>query len=264
MFTHNLSRNKTGLKFMNFSEIQIIGEDEILKGSKSKYVWIFGGILVFLCFVAMRYSTALPFLFSSSQGIPYTWISYLIVLSIGPFMIMITSYDIVSNEIETGSVRYIISKVQRSSFILGKFFYLFSVFATISFVIALLSLVYQYSAGNAFQFEKTILFLISSSLYLGCFISIFIFISTLSTNNKISLVISAVFLVILISFYLRGDESYLEYITPYFYGVKNLELMKSLSVGSGYLTAFESLFSMLLYTLVFLSMSLIAIKRRDL
>jgi ABC-2 type transport system permease protein len=249
---------------MNFSEIRIIGEDEILKGSKSKYVWVFGGILVFLCFVAMRYSTALPFLFSSSQGIPYTWISYLIVLSIGPFIIMITSYDIVSNEIETGSVRYIISKVQKSSFILGKFFYLLLVFTSVSFGIALLSLVYQYSAGNAFHFKEIILFLISSSLYLGCFISIFIFISTLSANNKISLVISAVFLVILISFYLRGDESYLEYITPYFYGVKNIELMKSLSVGTGYLTAFESLLSMLLYILVFLSMSLIVIKRRDL
>lgn len=249
---------------MNFSEIQIIGEDEILKGSKSKYVWIFGGILVFLCFVAMRCSSSLPFLFSSSQGIPYPWISYLIVLSIGPFIIMITSYDVVSSEIETGSIRYIISKVQRSSFILGKFFYLFIVFASISFVIALLSLEYQYSTGNAFQLEKVLMLLISSSLYLGCFISIFIFISTLSANNKISLVMSAVFLVILISFYLRGDESYLEYITPYFYGVKNLELMKSISVGAGYLTAFESLFSMLLYILVFLSMSLIAIKRRDL
>jgi ABC-type transport system involved in multi-copper enzyme maturation permease subunit len=249
---------------MNFSEIRIIGEDEIFKSSKSKYVWIFGGIFVFLCFLALRYSTYVSFLFSRSGSIPYTWISYLIVLSIGPFMIMVASFDIVSSEIESGSIRYIISKVQRSSFILGKFFYLFLLFTLVSAVIAFISLLYQYSAGNSFQLENIALFFISSSFYLGCFISIFLFISTLSANNKISFVISAIFLGILIYFFLQGDESYLKYITPFFYAAKNMELMKGISVEAGYLTAFESLISMFLYILVFLSMSLMAIKRRDL
>lgn len=249
---------------MNFSEIRIIGEDEILRGSKSRYTWIFGGIFVFLCFLAMRYSTYISFLFSSSEGIPYTLISYVMVLSIGPFITMITSFDTISNEIEIRSVRYIISKVHRSSFILGKFFYLFFVFTLVSSGIALISLIYQYSASNAFQFEKIVLFFISSSLYLGCFISIFLFISTLSANSKVSFVMSAVFLGILIFFFLQGGESYLKYITPYYYGIKNMEFMKGFSVESGYLTVFESLFSMVLYISVFLSMSLVAIKRRDL
>lgn len=249
---------------MNFSEIRIIGEDEIFKSPKSKYIWIFSGIFVFLCFLAMRYSIYVSFLFSSSGGIPYTWISYLIVLSIGPFMIMATSFDIVSSEIETGSIRYIISKVNRSSFILGKFFSLLLVFTLVSSGIALISLGYQYSAGNSFDLEKTVLFFISSSFYLGCFISIFILISTMSVNNKISFVTSAVFLGILIILFLHGDESYLKYITPFFYGSKNIGLMKGISGGAGYLTAFESIVSMFLYILVFLSMSLLTIKRRNL
>jgi|GEM_PF-969310 len=249
---------------MNFSEIQIIGEDEIFRGSKSRYVWLFGGIFIFLCFLALHYSTSyLSFFCSNSGGIPYTLISYLVVLSIGPFMTMITSFDIVSNETETGSVRYIISKVQRSSFILGKFLFLFLVFISVSFGIALLNLIYQHSAGNAFQFEKIVLFWISSSLYLGCFISIFLFISTLSANNKISFAMSAIFLGILIFFISQGDESYLKYLTPFFYGIKNTEFMKDFPVEGGYLKVFESLFSMFLYILVFLSMSLVAIKRRD-
>ncbi len=180
-------------------------------------------------------------------------------------MTLISSFDIVSSETETGSVRYILSKVQRSSFILGKFFFLFLVFMSASSGIALISLIYQYSTGNAFQFESIILFWISSSLYLGCFIGIFLFISTLSANNKISFTMSVVFLGILIFFILQGNESYLKYITPpFFYGIKNMEFMKGFPVGAGYLTAFESLFSMFLYILVFLSMSLLAIKRRDL
>lgn len=249
---------------MNFSEIRIIGEDEIFKSPKSKYIWIFSGIFIFLCFLAMRYSTYVSFLFSGSGGIPYAWISYLIVLSIGPFMIMATSFDIVSSEIETGSIRYIISKVHRSSFILGKFFSLLLVFTLVSSGIAFISLGYQYSAGNSFQLEKIVLFFISSSFYLGCFISIFIFISTISANSKISFVTSAIFLGILIYFFLQGDESYLKYITPFFYGAKNMELIKGISVETGYFTAVESLLSMFLYILVFLSMSLMTIKRRDL
>lgn len=250
---------------MNFSEIQIIGEDEIFRGSKSRYVWLFGGIFIFLCFLALHYSTGyLSFFFSNSSDIPYTSISYLVVLSIGPFITMITSFDIVSSETETGSVRYIISKVQRSSFILGKFLFLFLVFLSVSSGIALINLIYQHSAGNAFQFEKIVLFWISSSLYLGCFISIFLFISTLSANNKISFTMSAIFLGILIFFISQGDESYLKYITPFFYGIKNMEFMKDFPVEGGYLKIFENLFSMFLYILVFLSMSLVAVKRRDL
>jgi len=249
---------------MNFSEIQIIEEDEIFKGSKSKYVWLFGGIFVFLCFLAMHYSTYISFLFPISEGIPYSLISYIVVLSIGPFIILITSFDIVSSEIETGSVRYIISKVHRSSFILGKFFFLFLVFISASTGIALISLIYQYSEGNAFQLTNIVLFWIFSSLYLGCFISIFLFISTLSVNNKISFSMSMIFLGILIFFFLQGHDNYLKYLTPFFYGVKNIDLIKGFPIRDGYLTVFESLFSMFLYMLVFLSMSLLAIKRRDL
>jgi ABC-type transport system involved in multi-copper enzyme maturation permease subunit len=249
---------------MKFSEIQIIGEDETFKGSKSKYVWLFGGIFVFLCFLAMHYSTYISFLFPISQGIPYSLISYIVVLSIGPFIILITSFDIVSSEIETGSVRYIISKVHRSSFILGKFFFLFLVFISVSFGIALISLIYQYSEGNAFQLKNIVLFWIFSSLYLGCFISIFLFISTLSVNNKISFTMSMIFLGILIFFFLQGHDNYLKYLTPFFYGTKNIDLITGFPVGAEYLTVFESLFSMFLYILVFLSMSLLAIKRRDL
>lgn len=249
---------------MKFSEIQIIGTDETFKGSKSRYVWLFGGIFIFLSFLVLHYSTSyLSLFFSNSGGIPYTLISYQVVLFLGPFMTMITSFDIVSSETETGSIRYIISKVQRSSVILGKFLFLFLVFLSVSSGIVLINLLYQYSTGNFIQLETIILFWISSNLYLGCFISIFIFISTLSANNKISFTMAAVFLGILIFFTLQGDGTYLKYITPFFYGIKNMEFMKDFPVEGDYLKVFENLFSMLLYILVFLSMSLIAIKRRD-
>jgi ABC-2 type transport system permease protein len=249
---------------MNLSEIQIIEEDEMFRGSKSRYVWFFGGIFILLCFLVMHYSIYVPFLFQNFRGIPYTLISYLVVLFIGPFMVMITSFDSVSSEIETGSIRYVISKVHRSSFILGKFLFLFLVSISVSSVIALISLIQQYSVGNAFQFENTGLFWIFSNLYLGCFISIFLLISTLSDNNKISFTVSAIFLGILIFFYLKGDSNYLKFLTPFYYGANNIDFMTDFSFKAEYLRILESLFSMLLYISVYLSMSLVAIKRRDL
>jgi ABC-2 type transport system permease protein len=249
---------------MSFSEIRIIIEDETLRGSKSRYVWFFGVIFIFLCFLAMHYSIYISFLFPNFKGIPYSFISYLVVLVLGPFIILITSFDIISSEIETGSIRYIIPKVHRSSFILGKFFFLFLTFISVSFGIALMSLIYQYSTDNVFQIKNIVLFWIFSSLYLGCLISIFLFISTLSINNKISFTMSIVFLGILIYFFLQGHNDYIKYITPFFYGIENMNFIKSFSVKDEYLRIYESIFSMLLYILVFLSTSLVAIKRRDL
>lgn len=249
---------------MSFSEVLVIIEDEIFRGSKRKYTWFFGGIFIFLCFLVMHYSTYISFLVSTSKAIPYSLVSYLVILFIGPFIIMITSFDIISSEIETGSIRYVISKVHRSSFILGKFFFLFLLFIFVSFGIALISLMYQYSIDNIFQCKNIILFWIFSSLYLGCFISIFLFISTLSVNNKISFTMSIMFLGILVYFFLQGHNNYLKYITPFFYGVENVDFIKSFSVKDGYLRICKNLFSMILYILAFLSISIIAIKRRDL
>ena len=145
-----------------------------------------------------------------------------------------------------------------------KVFFLFFVSIFVSSGIALLSLIQQYSAGNAFQFENIVLLWIFSNLYLDCFISIFLFISTLSVNNKMSFAMSTIFLGILIFFFFKGDSNYLKFLTPFYFGANNIKFMTDFSFKAGYLKILESLFSMLLYISVYLSMSLVAIKRRDL
>lgn len=248
---------------MNFSEIQTIVEDELLRGSKSRYVWIFGGILILLCLLVMHYSAGLVSLFSKSSTVPYSLISYYVVLAAGPFVVLISSFDAISSEVETGSVRYIISKINRSSFVLGKFIFLFIVFALVSSAIAVLSLIYHVTA-NTFYIENIALLWIFSILYSGCFISIFLFISALSGNNKVSFAMCIVFTGILLFFFFKGDGSYLKYATPFFYGVSNIELLENFSLNTGAARIFQNILSMIIYISVFLSLSLSAIKRRDL
>ncbi len=206
---------------MNLSEIGIIGEDEILRGSRSKYT--LSGFFIFLVVVINHYSASILslFFFKSNADIPYYLISYFIILFLGPLLIMLASFDIISNEVETGSIRYIISKIDRTSFVLGKFLALFMVFVFALFAITIINLLYMYFSNNAIQLGTAALFWGFSSLYLGCLITISLFISALSENNRTSLIMSIVFLGILFFFLIQGDDSFLKYFTPYYYGIIN-------------------------------------------
>ena len=251
---------------MNFSEIWVIAEDELLRGPKIKYLLSISGIFVFLCLLLIHYSTSLLslFPFENDVNIPHYLISYLLVLVLAPFVVMVASYDFISNEMETGSIRYVISKIDRTSFILGKFLALFIVFTFVVSAIAVMGSTYAYFSGNAPHIGETILFWILSSLYLGCFVSIFLFISTLSENNKTSFLMSIVFVIILLFLLLQGHSNYLKYLTPYFYGIENIGIFRGSSHNVEFIKLLKNIFIMILYTALFLSMSLSAIKRRDL
>jgi len=216
--------------------------------------------------VINHYSTSILSLFSfnSNVDIPLYLISYFIILFLGPFLIMIASFDTLSNEVETGSIRYIISKIDRTSFVLGKFLALFIVFVFALFVITIINLLYTYFSNNTIQLGIAALFWGFSSLYLGSFISIFLFISSLSENNRTSLLMSIVFLGILFFFLIQGNDSFLKYFTPYFYGIKNINTFGGSLQNIEYLKLFKNTFALIIYETIFLSMSLFAFKRRDL
>ncbi|SFM50507.1 ABC transporter permease [Methanolobus profundi] len=249
---------------MNISKIRIVALDEILRGVKSKHVWFFSSALAFICILAMHYSTSLAFLFSDSGKIPFTYISFMIILIIGPFFILVTAFDSISNEVEKGTVRYIISKIDRASFMLGKFCSLFLIFAVLTFIVAIMGQVYTYSSGNAFDLERMILFWLFSSLYLGCFISIFIFVSTLSKNNKIAFTMSAILLGITIYFFMQGGNEYLRYLTPPYYAFAVSGTMKNTTGEIDYFNMIRNLVSMLLFIVATLSIDILTFKRRDL
>ena len=249
---------------MNLSEIGIIGEDEILRGSRNKYT--LSGFFIFLFVVINHYSTSILSLFSfkSNADIPFYLISYFIILFLGPFLIMMASFDIISNEVEIDSIRYIVSKIDRASFVLGKFLALFIVFVFALFAITIINLFYTYFSNNTIQLGTAVLFWGFSSLYLGCFITIFLFISALSENNRTSLIMSIVFLGILFFLLIQGNDSFLKYFTPFSYGINNIGFFGKSTHVIDFYALFKNTFAMIIYEIIFLSMSLFAIKRRDL
>jgi ABC-2 type transport system permease protein len=249
---------------MNLSKISIIIEDEILRGVKSRHVWLFGAALAFICILAMHYSASIAFLFPNLERIPYTYVSFMTILLIGPFFILITAFDSISSEIETGTIRYIVSKIDRASFILGKFLFLFLIFTFFTFVVAVMGQVYNYQSGNSLELGKAISFWLLSSLYIGCFISIFIFVSTLSETNKIAFTMSAILLAIIMYFFLQGDIEILKQITPYHYAFAVLDNMKYTLDKTVYFDIFRNLFSLLFFIVATLSIDIFTFKRREL
>jgi len=56
----------------------------------------------------------------------------------------------------------------------------------------------------------------------------------------------------------------LKYLTPYFYGIENIGILRGSLHEVEFIKLLKNIFIMILYTTLFLSMSLSAIKRRDL
>ncbi len=252
---------------MNLQKIIVVAEDEMFNGSKSKYLLTVGGIFIFLSWMMIHYSNSIISLlpFMNNINAPHYLILYIVVLILGPLMTLIASYDFICNEIQTGSIRYIISKIDRTSFILGKFLALSSVFTVAVFIVAVIGSLYNlFIFNNAFELGKLILFVVISSLYLNCFISGFLFISTLSPENKTALIMSGVFLGILIFALFKGNDNFLKYLTPYFYGISNIGLFSGSTHKFEFIELFKNIFFMIIYNSVFLSLTSIAIKRRDL
>ena len=75
---------------------------------------------------------------------------------------------------------------------------------------------------------------------------------------------SIVFIIILLFLFLQGYDNYLKYLTPYFYGIENIGIFIGSLHDVEFIKLLRNIIMMALYTTLFLSMGLFAIKRRDL
>ena len=75
---------------------------------------------------------------------------------------------------------------------------------------------------------------------------------------------SIVFITILLFLFLQGHGNYLKYLTPYLYGIENIGIFRGSLHEVEFIKLLRNIFMMILYSALFLSMGLSAIKRRDL
>jgi ABC-type transport system involved in multi-copper enzyme maturation permease subunit len=148
-------------------------------------------MFVILSLLSIYASSIIPLLTSKSEmsgNIGYVT-SNLALLLLGPVFVIALSHDVVSREIETGTIRLIIPKIKRSSFIIGKFIGLNILFS-----------------------------LIVGIVFMICFVGLSLIISSLAENSSTALVMSVAALVILMVCGTGFKFELLKYLSPIWYG----------------------------------------------
>ena len=191
-------------------------------------------------------------LFFKPQNIiafPISITYYLLFLTI-PIFTMLLGHDSISSEIENYNIRGIISKIKRSSFIIGKFLSVFTIIASLSFLLLFSSTIYTYVKVKQLDLIHPLMFFLYLLLYIAALTAVSIFFSSISPKNSTSLL--AIILFYLIVQYLNFGST--AHISIFHYINSIISLEKILA----------SIITFLSYFAIFISASLFVFGVRDL
>lgn len=171
----------------------------------------------------------------------------LLLFVASPLFVTSISHSIVNKEVDSRTIRFLATKTSRQNIILGKFLgnFLFWMFCL---VIALLLIV---PFSHAFYFSE----FIQSVIYVSYFIGLTLFLSTIIRNPSLTMFlgISLSIALPIIGIWGMFTKNFIiksiSYITPYFYYTQDH-------------TSYT--YFVLIFTLIFLVLSLMVFKRRDL
>ena len=205
---------------MSLHETSIICKDLLRNELRNTRVLVTISMFVILSLLSIYTSSIIPLLTSKSEmsgNIGYVT-SNLALLLLGPVFVIALSHDVVSREIETGTIRLIIPKIKRSSFIIGKFIGLNILFSLIVGIVFMM--IYLYVAISTQTY--TPLYPVASwfllTLYFGCFIGLCLIISSLAESSSTALIMSVAALIILMVCGTGFKFELLKYLSPIWYG----------------------------------------------
>ena len=248
---------------MDLHETSIVCKDLLKNELRNTRVLVTIVMFVILSLLSIYSSSIIQLLAAKSEisgNIGYIT-SYLTLLLLGPIFVIALSYDSVSREIETGTIRLIIPKIKRSSFILGKFIGLNILFSLIVGIVFMI--LYLYVAINTQTYTPLypVLSWFLLTLYFGCFIGLCLNISSLADNSSTALVLSFTALIILMIFSTGFKYEFLKYFTPTWYGYIGFDSI--FNPKADLLQIFKSIGGMLLLIAASLGSLISVMNRRD-
>lgn len=171
----------------------------------------------------------------------------LLLFMAAPLFVTSLSHSLVNKDIESKTIRFLATKTSRDNIILGKF--LGSILFWITCLVIAMVLIIPFS--NAFYFVD----LVQSIIFVSYFIGLTLFLSTIISNSSLTMFLGitvSIALPVLGIWSLLSDNVFVDaisYVTPYFYYTHE-------STNYTYFVA--------IFTLVFLVLSLIVFRRRNL
>lgn len=248
---------------MNLRETLIICKDLLRNELGNTRVLVTIILFAVLSFLSIYSASIIQMVLPKSEigGSVIYITSYLMLLFLGPIFVIALSHNSISGEIENGTIRFIIPKINRSSFIVGKFMGLIILFSLIIGIVYMILYFY-----GAFYMQIYIpLYPVSSwfllTLYFACFVGICLNISSLANNSSTALVLSIVSLIILLAFSTGFKYELLKYLSPTWYGFIGFDAIFNPKAAE--LQIVKSIGGMLFLISTSLVTLLFAVNRRD-
>ncbi len=205
---------------MDLHETSIVCKDLLINELRNTRVLVTIAMFIILSLLSIYTSSIIQLLTSKSEisgNIGFVT-SYLTLLLLGPVFVIAVSHDNVSREIESGTIRLIIPKIKRSSFIVGKFIGLNILFSLIVGIVFMIIFLYAAIDTQTYLLLYPVASWFLLTLYFGCFIGLCLIISSLADNSSTALILSFTALIIIMVFSTGFKYEFLKYFSPVWYG----------------------------------------------
>jgi ABC-type transport system involved in multi-copper enzyme maturation permease subunit len=203
------------------------------------------GILQILMLTYLKPSNTIPFMIS---------LTYYLLFCTIPFLVILLGHDAISGEYENGTLRGVISKISRNSFIIGKFMSVFTAISIVNFALLYGAAIYSFIKGFQIDILHTTLFFIYLTLYTAAITAVIIFFSSIFSKSSMSLSAIMLFNLILIYAGLNSDLSPINSFIPFKY-IQNIVNLENL---------LTPVIIFLSYGVFFMAASMIIFRQRDL
>jgi len=248
------------------NEAKVILLEEIKESFRNKkvlfVVFIYLALLIIGLKKAYQFSLTFGFLLSkfyffTQQKPPYALLFFYFMSIIAlPLFSLLLSYDSVSGELSKRTVRYLATRANRGYIIIGKFLGNYLVNISVNFLVYLVAVSYIYAKSGESVFIQGIALWLYLSIYSLYFVSLSLLASSFTSKPSQSLFLGAAFFVGLLLFLLKGS---LKVISPYHYYTDGFYVLTGPLPGIT-----NSIFVLILSSLIFIVLSLMIFKRRDL
>lgn len=240
--------------------IWIVFLDEFIQSLKTKKALIIVVSYLFLMFIGIKVGSLFE-IFAWAMGSQKQSFSILLpyYISVGllPIFSIIISYNVLSEEISRGSIKFIAYRTNRFSIILGKVLSSFALSILMIFVAYVVALIYIYSKIGMWFFLQYSISWFYLTIYSFCFICLTTLISMISKSSSASITWSVLASVIFLIFL---NFNYIKFISPFYFSNNALDYI----VDGILLKMLTGFFVILLHIVTYFALSYVLLEKSDL
>lgn len=229
---------------------------DALKDKRIIFVIIIAGIIFLTIYVSGFLQTAYLIFFKPGISVPFPIsVSYYLLFFLMPIFIALIGHDSISSEIENGTIRGVITKIRRGSFIAGKALAGFTIVSALNLILMIIAMVYSYSKGTIMDFGHAFGYF----LFLACYCALWsaltiLFSAALSKSSTVLWSVAVVYVGLLYLSIKFAKGSFAYYLNPLNYA-GNVSTLDNGIIG---------IIVFLIYTTIFFAGSIWIFRGKDL